>query len=327
MEQENKSFIHDTINLDEIRMLLGDSALEDTVLVAELEEAAEAPVEELAADLIQQDDISDEDEFDIPACLLAEDTAETVDAAEPAELDEEVSSQEDNDGEDIDSAMMQSEPASVDPVSEETEVKEKKKSSAAEEFHLLLHDVVYLLAAVALVFVFLVRLVGVKGDSMLPTLQNVDFLLLESNFLYKGDDMKYGDIVVLNVPYYEEQGDGPIVKRIIATEGETVDIDFDTGAVYVNGVMLTETYINDPTYYNWDGEYALDYPAVVPENCIFVLGDNRNNSMDSRYAPIGMIDERCVLGKVLFILLPGQTVDELGNVITPRDWGRIGLVS
>ena len=327
MEQENKSFIHDTINLDEIRMLLGDSAPEDTVLAAELEEAAEAPVEELAADLIQQDDISDEDEFDIPACLLAEDTAETVDAAEPAELDEEVSSQEDNDGEDIDSAMMQSEPASVDPVSEETEVKEKKKASAAEEFHLLLHDVVYLLAAVALVFVFLVRLVGVKGDSMLPTLQNVDFLLLESNFLYKGDDMKYGDIVVLNVPYYEEQGDGPIVKRIIATEGETVDIDFDTGAVYVNGVMLTETYINDPTYYNWDGEYALDYPAVVPENCIFVLGDNRNNSMDSRYAPIGMIDERSVLGKVLFILLPGQTVDELGNVITPRDWGRIGLVS
>jgi len=191
----------------------------------------------------------------------------------------------------------------------------------------MLHDVIYLLAAVTLIFVFVVRLVGVKGDSMLPTLHNRDFLILESNFLYGRDDLKYGDVVVLNVASEEMKKEGPIVKRVIATEGQEVNIDFETGAVYVNGVLLHETYINTPTNYNWDGEYGLQYPAVVPENCIFVLGDNRNDSLDSRYAPIGMVDERCVLGKVLMIAMPGQTVDQAGNVIDPRDWGRIGLVS
>ena len=190
----------------------------------------------------------------------------------------------------------------------------------------MLQDVIYLLVAVVLIFVFIVRLVGVVGDSMLPTLHNNDFLLLESNFLYNGDDYAYGDIVVVNVPYYE-QDEGPIVKRVIATEGQTVDIDFEAGNVYVDGVMLQETYVNAPTYNNWTGDNALDYPVVVPENCIFVLGDNRNNSMDSRYAPIGMIDERYVLGKVLLIALPGETRDAAGNVTDPRDWGRIGTVS
>lgn len=346
MDQEKKSFVHDTINLDEIRMLLGDAFVppmeEDPVFseepqqdavepepeetdIPELELPEELPAEEepvpaenpvFSAEtmVIPVAELTEEDSVDVPSFMLEED-----DSVEPKEtLPEE--------------PELETEPDMQAPVEEEEaeetgQKKEKRKASTAKEVYFLLHDVVYLLAAVTLIFVFLVRLVGVKGDSMMPTLWNQDYLLLESNFLYHGDDLRYGDVVVLNVPYYEEKNEGPIVKRVIATEGQTVQIDFESGAVYVDGVMLTETYIDEPTTYNWEGQLGLQYPAVVPENCIFVLGDNRNNSMDSRFASIGMIDERCVLGKVLFIAVPGQVVDDNGNVIVPRDWGRIGLVS
>lgn len=200
---------------------------------------------------------------------------------------------------------------------------EEKEPLQVELFNLL-HDVAIILTFVTVLFVFVVRLVGVEGDSMLPTLHNRDFLLLESNFLYGEDHIENGDIVVLNVPYYEGQ---LIVKRVIATEGQTVDIDFDAHEVYVDGVLLEEDYVNAPIAFNWSGDYALSYPATVPEGCIFVLGDNRNDSTDSRFAPVGMIDTRCVLGKVRFVLLPGQTQDNSGRAVESRDWSRIGLVS
>ena len=134
--------------------------------------------------------------------------------------------------------------------------------------------------------------------------------------------------MVLTVPYYKDE---PIVKRVIATGGQTVDIDFENHVVYVDGVALEESYLMDYTgeasWVNWDGEYGLTYPATVPEGCIFVLGDNRNNSTDSRFAPVGMVDVRCVLGKVWAIVLPGEKRDAQGNVIEPREWNRIGLVS
>ena len=204
-------------------------------------------------------------------------------------------------------------------------VDDKKNQGFAYEMYSLIHDVVYILAVVTVIFVFVVRLVGVDGESMLPTLHNRDYVLLESNFLYRPDDVKNGDIVVLSVPYYADEGS--IVKRVIATEGQTVDIDFDRGVVYVDGVMLEEDYTNSLTNANWDEPYALEYPATVPENCVFVLGDNRNASTDSRFAPVGMIDKECILGKVVLILLPGQTRDSFGNITDPRDWGRIGAVS
>ena len=202
---------------------------------------------------------------------------------------------------------------------------EKKDQGFMYEVYSLLHDIVYILAVVTIIFVFVVRLVGVDGESMLPTLHNRDFVLLESNFLYKQDDVKNGDIVVLSVPYYADEGS--IVKRVIATEGQTVDIDFDRGVVFVDGVQLEEDYTNSLTNANWDAPYALEYPITVPENCVFVLGDNRNASTDSRFAPVGMIDKECILGKVILILLPGQTKDHFGNITDPRDWGRIGAVS
>lgn len=207
--------------------------------------------------------------------------------------------------------------------------KEAEKSEGSfYEFYGILHDIAYILIIVTLLFVFVVRLVGVDGESMLPTLHNGDYLILESNFLYGADDIETGDIVVLTVPHFKGE---PIVKRVIATEGQTVDIDFQNHTVYVDGTALDESYLIDYTgqksWDNWTGDYALEYPAQVPEGCLFVLGDNRNNSTDSRFAPVGMVDTRCVLGKVLAIALPGETKDEQGNVTDPRDWGRIGLVS
>lgn len=195
----------------------------------------------------------------------------------------------------------------------------------AYEFYMTVRDIINILALITIIFVFVVRLVGVDGDSMLPTLHDRDYLLLESNFLYGPDRVDNGDIVVLNVPYYQDKG--PIVKRVIATEGQTVDIDFEEGLVYVDGELLEETYIKEPTYLSWGEKDGLSYPATVPEDCIFVLGDNRNDSMDSRFAEIGMVDQDCILGKVLFILLPGQTRDDYGNVTEDRNWGRIGVVS
>lgn len=292
MEQEKRSFVHDTINLEEIKELLGDEANMDL-------------------------SVSPEDDPD-QLTLLPPEEEEQIPEQLSMPLQEEVSAEQEEEN------VQERAAEAADTQIESPSV--KKKTNWAYEIYGMLHDVIYLLAAVTLIFVYFVRLVGVQGDSMLPTLHNQDYLLLESNFLYNGNDFEYGDIVVLNVPHFESQGEGPIVKRIIATEGQTVDIDFQRGQVYVDGVMLQEDYINEPTYNNWEGQNGLQYPAVVPEGCVFVLGDNRNNSMDSRYAPIGMVDERYVLGKVIMIALPGQTKDSTGHVTDPRQWGRIGLV-
>ncbi len=291
MEQEKRSFVHDTINLEEIKELLGD--------------------ETEAAFTASADDDPDQ------LTLLPQEEPILEQLSMP--LQEEISAEQEEE-------PIQEETAAEETDTQAEDTPAQKKTNWAYEFYGMLHDVIYLLAAVTLIFVYIIRLVGVQGDSMLPTLHNRDYLLLESNFLYNGSDFEYGDIVVLNVPHFESQGDGPIVKRIIATEGQTVDIDFQRGQVYVDGVMLQEDYINEPTYNNWEGQNGLQYPAVVPEGCVFVLGDNRNNSMDSRYAPIGMVDERYVLGKVIMIALPGQTKDSSGHVTDPRQWGRIGLV-
>lgn len=209
---------------------------------------------------------------------------------------------------------------------QEKKKQEKEQKSFLLELYGMLHDLCYILAVVTLVFVFVVRLVGVDGTSMVPTLHNGDLLLLESNFFYQTDDIQNGDIVVINEPYHWNRDQSLIVKRVIATEGQTIDIDFEKGEVYVDGVLLQEDYINEPTYLCWDGDYGTELPATVPEGHIFVLGDNRNNSSDSRFAPVGMIDERCVLGKAVAVAVPGVTKASDGTVTSPRQWNRIGLV-
>ena len=183
----------------------------------------------------------------------------------------------------------------------------------------LLHDVIWMLAVVTIVFVFFFRLVAVSGSSMYPTFVNADWLVLESNFLYR--DVSRGDVVVLNVDV--PTLDGPIVKRVIATGGQTVDIDFATGAVYVDGKLQIEAYISEPTLLSG----GLEFPVTVPEGCVFVMGDNRNNSHDSRFTDIGCVSTDRILGKVLFILFPGRETDGYGNVVGKREFGRIGAVS
>ena len=178
---------------------------------------------------------------------------------------------------------------------------------------LYLHDLLYMLMAIMLVFLLFFRIIVVSGDSMYSTLLDGDYLLLLGNLFYQEPD--HGDIVVISKKSFDDGK--PIVKRVIATEGQSVDIDFENAVVYVDGVALDEPYINSPTSFN-EGTV---FPLTVAEDCIFVLGDNRGVSRDSRDPVIGQIDKREVLGKAIFLMLPGTSH---GNL--PRDMGRIGVV-
>ena len=178
---------------------------------------------------------------------------------------------------------------------------------------LYLHDLLYMLMAIMLVFLLFFRIIVVSGDSMYSTLLDGDYLLLLGNLFYQEPD--HGDIVVISKKSFDDGK--PIVKRVIATEGQSVDIDFENAFVYVDGVALDEPYINSPTSFN-EGTV---FPLTVAEDCIFVLGDNRGVSRDSRDPVIGQIDKREVLGKAIFLMLPGTSH---GNL--PRDMGRIGVV-
>ena len=164
-----------------------------------------------------------------------------------------------------------------------------------------------------ILFTFVIRLIGVDGHSMVPTLQHGDRLLVLNSMLY--DDYKCGDIVVLRKDTFLQD---PIVKRVIATEGQKVDIDFANGCVYVDDEHLTEDYINELTFL----EEGTEFPLTVPEGSIFVLGDNRNRSTDSRDSRIGTIDRRNVIGKAVFLAFPGPD-----NMTEEREFNRIGVIS
>ncbi|MDD3347146.1 signal peptidase I [Oscillibacter sp.] len=167
--------------------------------------------------------------------------------------------------------------------------------------------------AVVVVFTFAIRLIGVDGHSMVPTLQDGDRLLVLNSLLY--GDYRYGDIVVLRKEAFLEE---PIVKRVIATAGQTVDIDFTTGGVYVDGALLKENYINELTFV----EEGTEFPLTVPEGSIFVMGDNRNHSSDSRDSRLGTVDARYVIGKAVFLAFPGKDEDT-----EKRSFGRIGVIA
>ena len=154
--------------------------------------------------------------------------------------------------------------------------------------------VVFSLAAVVMLFTFIFRIVGIDGTSMLNTLQDKDRIVI-SILNYQP---KRGDIVVLST----KAVDKPIIKRIIALSGQTVDINYITHTVYVDGVVQNELFIKDPTAFQ--GLNPVKMPVTVPKNNVFVMGDNRNDSLDSRSGEIGMIDTRYILGKAVFRIFP-----------------------
>ncbi len=156
-------------------------------------------------------------------------------------------------------------------------------------------SVVLALVIIFLCFTFLFRVVNVDGRSMVPTLQDKDWLLVSDSSEYER-----GDIIIITQP---NDMDEPLVKRIIAKGGETINIDFTTHEVFINGQLLEENYINEPTALFYD----VQFPYVVPEGCVFAMGDNRNDSLDSRSSRIGPIDERYILGKAKIRLLPFGT--------------------
>ena len=164
------------------------------------------------------------------------------------------------------------------------------------DLYFWLQALVMALVSLILLFTFVGRVIGVQGSSMVPTLHDKDMLLLQSI----GYEPKPGDIVVLTKESFMAQ---PIVKRVIAVGGQTVDIDYAAGTVAVDGVALEEDYINEAMY-----ELPPDYAThvEVPKGSIFVMGDNRNKSSDSRDPRLGTVDVRYVLGRARFVLLPFQ---------------------
>ena len=172
---------------------------------------------------------------------------------------------------------------------------------------------VYVVLAVVLLFTFVGRLSRVQGESMRETLQDRDLLLVLNGYLC--GSYEAGDIVIAQRGGFNDGA--PIVKRVIATEGQTVDIDFNAGTVYVDGAALEEPYAREAT---WLAE-GVEFPLTVPAGCLFLMGDNRNDSEDSRSADLGPVDSRCVIGKAVFLALPGKTAD-----LNAREWNRVGFL-
>lgn len=188
---------------------------------------------------------------------------------------------------------------SVDDVENKTLKKEKFVVAKSEGFVANLLDwFKYLIIAfviVAFIFTFVFRFVNVDGISMMSTLKNGDLVLL-TNFNYTPQK---NDIVVIS---HGNQYSEPIVKRVIATAGQRLELDFENNKVIVDGVVCDEDYINDTTF----GDKGTDYeiPEVIPEGKVFVMGDNRGFSLDSRSSKIGLIDEDWIIGKAQFVLFP-----------------------
>lgn len=186
----------------------------------------------------------------------------------------------------------------------------KKKGSFFSDIADMLEAIIISVFIVIMLFAYVIRPVTVEGQSMESTLQNQDKLFM-TDLLYTPER---GDIVIVDNStawLYDESDnlvkkpglseDKRLIKRVIAKGGDTVNIDFSTGEVTLNGVVIEEPYINNLTI---NDEGAFDYPITVPEGYLFVMGDNRQHSSDSRHPNVGFVSEEQILGKAIFRFSP-----------------------
>ena len=181
----------------------------------------------------------------------------------------------------------------------------KDKRGRLTELYEYVETMAFVVAALMIIFTFFFRATMVSGPSMEPTLYGGEWLVLQK---IQRTNVTYGDIVNVDRTHTKEE---PAIKRVIGLAGDEMDIDFEKGIVYRNGQALEEPYVKEPTYLQFD----VEFPLTVPENCIFVLGDNRNDSKDSRHSDIGMVDMRRVMGKSVFRFFP---LDKIGGL----SWNR-----
>ena len=167
-------------------------------------------------------------------------------------------------------------------------------NASSKELYDWIYCLLFALIVAVLLFSFVVHPIDVVGSSMVPTLHNGDKMLV-SGLFYKP---KAGDVVVFKKDEYDPNK--ALVKRVIATEGQAINMDFANGIVYIDGEPIAEPYINELTF------NKLDFigPKTVPEGCVFVMGDNRNMSIDSRKKEIGMLDNRLILGRAYYVIFP-----------------------
>jgi signal peptidase I len=196
---------------------------------------------------------------------------------------------------------------------EDITLKEKSELTFKDKLHINYYDLISVLATalvtIMIIFTFVFRVVGVVGSSMVPTLYDGDWLIVSA---YDADP-EYGQVVIVTQPNYFNE---PIVKRIIATENQTVDINFSTGDVFVDGEKLDEPYINNLTINN----EGVQFPVTVPENHVFVMGDNRQGSTDSRSDKIGFIQEEYILGVVKLKVFSVDQYTGAMKFNSPSEW-------
>ena len=169
-----------------------------------------------------------------------------------------------------------------------------EENNSGKEMYDWIYCLVVALIICVIIFAFFVRVIDVVGTSMNPTLNNSDKMLVSGLFY----EPSVGDVIVFKKDEYDPGK--ALVKRVIAVEGQEINMDFEKGIVYINGQPIVEDYILEPTM------TKLDFigPKTVPEGCVFVMGDNRNASTDSRKTEIGMVDTRLILGKAYFVIYP-----------------------
>lgn len=238
--------------------------------------------------------------------------SDTMDAIDPEEYKKFLNSKTDTFDEDMTPIEVKS-TRHLELQQREEEKKENKETahSAANEVFDWMESILTAIVAIVLIFTFIIRINTVEGTSMDPTLEGGQKLLVTDLF-YTPD---YNDIVIVQAANLD--GGKPIVKRVIGLPGDTVRIDFEAGIVYRNGEALPIEVIDNQLYE--DGHKIKTYTTlrqdmqsnqdyVVPEDSYFVMGDNRNNSKDSRlFSAIGFIDKNYIAGRAIFSIFPFDT--------------------